>query len=193
MSNSKESPKNEAKVEDQMATQEQGFDEDELKDIMDEIDSLEEEFAEAEGIASAESAETPEVQTINEDPVAEVEELTVEAKGQSGQLDQLDDVKDGAIADAMSELESAICQDEDEDESTVVPLGATTKSSPSNGGAMQETQASFNVAGNMSLNLNVTVSGQLITLSIDPDNGVTIEMEHGAKFSLPINSDKQAA
>jgi hypothetical protein len=179
----------ETKVEEKAVEQEQGFDEEELKDIMEEIDSLEQEFSEDEEapqpVASKEDSDQ-----AGDDPLAEVNELTEGSKGQSGQLDEVAGMSDSDdIASAMDELESVICENELDDDSEVVPMRESSSIAAAHQG---ETHADFSVSGSMSLSLNVTVNGQLISLEIDPEAGVTIEMEHGAKFTLPINN-KQAA
>ncbi len=52
------------------------------------------------------------------------------------------------------------------------------------------TEMDFSVSGEMKLKLNFSISGQHIGLVINKENGLVIEMDGGAKFSLPINQKK---
>lgn len=51
-----------------------------------------------------------------------------------------------------------------------------------------ESKMEFSVAGSMVVNLTFHVGGESINLSVDESKGLVIEMDGGAKFSLPLSS-----
>lgn len=53
-----------------------------------------------------------------------------------------------------------------------------------------ETKMDFSVSGQMNLKLNFWVNGQSIELHVSEEDGFVIEMEGGAKFSLPVGTKK---
>jgi hypothetical protein len=66
----------------------------------------------------------------------------------------------------------------------VVPLKAASPVAPAAG---HHSSLSFKVEGQMSLSLSFEVNGQSVYLTIS-DDGLDIEMETGAKFTLPMSS-----
>ena len=56
--------------------------------------------------------------------------------------------------------------------------------------SMQETHMDFSVSGQMNLKLNFKVNGTWVGLHVSEDEGFVIEMEGGAKFTLPVGVKK---
>lgn len=53
-------------------------------------------------------------------------------------------------------------------------------------GAPAETQMSFSMSGNATIKLNFEFAGQKVALHVNEEDGFTIEMDGGAKFSIPV-------
>ncbi|MCK5883047.1 MAG: hypothetical protein KAG61_05110, partial [Bacteriovoracaceae bacterium] len=49
-----------------------------------------------------------------------------------------------------------------------------------------ETQMSFSMSGNATINLNFEFAGQKVALHVNEEDGFTIEMDGGVKFSIPV-------
>ncbi len=125
---------------------ETGFNDDELKDIMDEIESLEKEFSDDEVVSPSETpVESPEPQMT------------------------------------QSEVKTP----------SVNKVESITKNSPKatpsfSGGA--KSKMSFKVEGQIAMELDFEVSGKRVSLFVDEQEGITIELEDGAKFCLPVSA-----
>lgn len=230
-----------------------GFNDDELADIMNEIESLEKEF-------------TEEVSTPMEDPIAEemneaLEAVTEEVEVEEPSVDEVVSVE--ATEDEVVEDEVSMMEDFDSEEFTaeveagetiheeqsvraeqdheIVPSAALTqpvhsvevdnemeevlteltempveevvskhqahddnihhmshsdmpapKAAVTTGG---HSSMSFNVEGDMKLDLAFNISGKVVQLHISED-GFELELEGGIKFSIPLDethSNKKAA
>lgn len=188
--------------------QDQSFNDAELQDIMNEIESLEREFVEEESDTTTQvEAQAPESETTTEEVVSEE---TVET--QSVETGIVDDSSDTTTSEQTSDspdsededAESLVNEVAEEYEGNVVSMSehrapsseeVTTASTP---GQMQ-----FSGMGNMNFNLNfpvgeaqaevqvkdgkllVSLEGVELTLSED---GCEVSMEGGVKFSVPVSS-----
>lgn len=57
---------------------------------------------------------------------------------------------------------------------------------PEHTGKSAKTSMSFNVQGDMCLNLSFNISGKIVELSVN-DNGLELELDGGMKFSVPLD------
>ncbi len=132
---------------------EKGFNDQELADIMNEIESLEKEYA-------------------NEDQ--EVADHKPEV------LQQL----------AQAPIEKTVLATNHEDKVVPMKKPAPEVKSPSHAPA----SLSFQVSGQMTVNLSFEVNGQSVLLAVS-EEGLVIETESGAKFTLPLSKEaaKKAA
>jgi hypothetical protein len=160
---------------------EQGFNEDELQDIMNEIESLEEEFSHSEPqkskpVAKKASSTESEDSTFSDEEMNEVlgelNNMSVE-EVEHKQSPKVEPEKSNVHQLKSSSVEKKV----------VSPAPIHTNSSSSADGVSMN----FSVSGNMSMNMNFNVSGTNIGLSISED-GLTINMDGGGKFVLPIQS-----
>lgn len=173
--------------------QEQSFNDAELQDIMNEIESLEREFVEEESEAVAEApVEAEPVETpVNEAPVEEVETQPVSEET------PIAETEEESAAELVSEVEDDQYEDNvvSMDQRRESPVEAATSGQP---GTMQ-----FSANGEMDLNLNfplgdsqaqltikdgkllVTMAGVELNLSED---GCEVSMEGGVKFSVPVSA-----
>ncbi len=124
---------------------EKGFNDQELADIMNEIESLEREFAEQPAATAA--------------PVPEAKE----------------------VAAPLAEMtpEKAIPKTNHAADANVVPLKAPVPVAPGS------SSMSFQVSGQMTVNLCFEVDGQKVNLSVSGE-GLNVETESGARFTLPF-------
>lgn len=193
-------------MSDKEESMEQSFNDAELQDIMNEIESLEKEFVEEEG-AQAEQSETVEAQT--EEPVAEQETETVSEAAEEPQAEeqqeevqaQEDSQQDDEDEDLSAEAETYEA-DTQEEHSSVVPMSTTKTEAPAasaSDGYMQfsgqgdmdmqlnfqlgQETATVNIKGGC---LNVTLAGVQLELS---ENGCEVQMEGGVKFSVPLTGN----
>lgn len=130
-----------------------GFNEKELADIMNEIESLEREFA-------AESETTPEASHEEE----QGEEVSSEV------MQEL----------AETPIEQTV-QKTNHSDNNVVNMKTTQTNSASS-------SLTFKVEGEMTVSLNFEVNGQSVSLAVNSE-GLCIETESGAKFSLPMHQE----
>lgn len=155
---------------------EKSFNDQELADIMSEIENLEREFATDNTVEAV--AEVPA-------PIEEIEETVAEEEHHE------------VIAElAAVPAEKAVLKTNHQD--TVVPFKTPTPAPVFAPTAQTSTSApasmSFQVQGDMAVNLSFTVEGQTVSLSVSSE-GLCIETEGGAKFILPVHSQakRQAA
>lgn len=179
---------------------EQSFNDAELQDIMNEIESLEKEFVEEEG------GQPEEVQASAEEPAAE---QTVEAAPETSEEPQAEETQEEPQASEHNDeeqedfaAEAATYEAEEAPESNVVPMTAA-KATPATGtgeGYMQfsgqgdmdmqlnfqlgQETAAVNIKGGC---LNVTLAGVQLELS---ENGCEVQMEGGVKFSVPLTGSQ---
>jgi hypothetical protein len=152
---------------------EKSFNDQELADIMSEIENLEREFASDKTVEVADEAPAPVAEAA---PVEEHHEVIAEL--------------------AAVPTEKAIPKTNYED--TVVPFrtpaAAPAFAPAAQTGATAPATMSFQVQGDMAVNLSFTVEGQTVSLNVTSE-GLCIETAGGAKFILPIHSQakRQAA
>lgn len=225
---------------------EKGFNEAELEDIMSEIESLEKDFGDIDGLEDAvEDVETlseaeveapvmeeevpeevdakQEMESMLESEFGSVEEtspsedLAVDPTSvektaiQSEIEDEVEAIFDESVSDEplveepvaehveeQPKFEEPIFEEpvsEQKDFESSMPEGEVVEMSavekPVAMASGHETKMEFSVAGDMKLKLNFWVNGQSISLHVDEEEGFCIEMEGGAKFSLPVG--KKAA
>lgn len=156
----------------------QGFNEDELADIMSEIEGLEKDLN-AEAVAVYDKVETK--MEAKSDPVEKpvVEEKVVATKA----------VTSEPAAETDHDLMEEFVQEPIEKVLPFThrsPTVAPVKSEKISTDYKQTTTMDFTVAGNMAVKLSFNVSGQTINLTMDESAGLVIEMHGGAKFCLPI-------
>ncbi len=189
---------------------EKGFNDDELADIMNEIESLEKEFAEdtqPDPVVTEEptelnlsdkdlaelsemdneepSATQIEEQSVEETPVAETKESTL--------MQEVTETSD--VLEELNEMpaEQATPSSETWDENVHPITSAKKSSAPKTTGG--HSSMSFTVEGDMKLDLAFNVSGKEVYLNIS-ENGFELELEGGMKFSIPLDqldSSKKSA
>ena len=201
----------------------QGFNEEELEDIMNEIESLESD--------SVNDTEAPSA-TIDTDMSApdEVASDALEPVGEEfdAALEPVDEGLSETIAQDEKSVHEEVSVEEEipvEKVAEVVELRKTqevpeaTKAEISHGLEGQptqetspksvnasslattvgneegaKTQMDFNVSGNLNLKLNFKVGQNTVSLEVDQKVGLVIEMENGVKFTVPFSCvDKKAA
>jgi hypothetical protein len=185
----------EDKLEEAMAeTVEQSFNDSELEDIMNEIESLEKEFVDdgeksPEELAlkeaptsSLQSEIDKEVESISEEmaPVAEtteapVAETTVEAVTEEV-VEEITEVKaeemaEEVVAEIEAEIESTPVIEEPAAVDNVVSLPVSQSSESTSGASMD-----FSASGSMDLNLNFKIGNETATLKVDGEAGLIVEM-----------------
>lgn len=177
-----------------------GFNDDELEDIMNEIESLEQEFSQGEETLDGESPKEPSLMDeIAESVASIVEEEVQEAPKEESVLKEV----------VSMPVEAAVPQQtvekfEDDSHTNVVSLEKETHvpvsevsspKAPSPKTPASNTALKFNVEGDMQMELSFTINGTEVNLHIS-DNGFEIELEGGAKFTLPVghvSADKKVA
>jgi len=225
----------------------QGFNDDELADIMSEIENLEKEFGEDVANEASQGqklkVEKEEVESKKTDlqaeidneveslmskespPVAEVvtkkEEKIISANALDDAIDAIQDemdIKESIVEEIKNEVVSNTVPEEKMD--NVVPIKNIRNEIPekkpvtitpinnmqnqnqnqtntqTNNQTNTQTQLDFCVAGQMNLKLNFTVAGQTISLYVNDNDGMVIEMMGGARFTIPMGdtaSKKKAA
>lgn len=146
-----------------------------------EFDSVEEVSSSEELIVDPDSVEKSSIQAeIEEEVEAIFDEAAAENVTPETKLEQ-------PIAEEVPM--EPVLEDSYEPQAEVVEMNSIEKQATSVKSA--ETKMEFSVAGDMKLKLNFWVNGQSISLHVDEEEGFCIEMEGGAKFSLPVG--KKAA
>lgn len=176
---------------------EQGFNDDELQDIMNEIESLEKEFVEADPAEESPAAEAveaaPEKTELQKAIDEEMESLEMEAS-----LDEMEDA-----LNEVDEFSDEDFEDSPDEVSNVHTMpSAAGKSSPMEIKACGQMQVNlaFQVAQETA-HLSVDDKGLKVELNgvvvwIDAEKGCSIELPGGGKFSFPVQactSAKKAA
>ena len=147
---------------------EQGFNDQELADIMSEIESLEKDYEEVEPQKDLQQMVDEEIATKVEEPIEEepvVEQVVETAKVTA--------IKPHVVAPSKPQV------------SHPAPQHAVHHPS-------HQTSMSFNVEGEMKLNLKFWVNGQAISLAVEPNEGFVIELAGGAVFKVPLAGKKAA-
>ncbi|MGK0367995.1 MAG: hypothetical protein ACI9QD_001135 [Thermoproteota archaeon] len=189
---------------------EKGFNEDELADIMNEIESLEDEFEEAsepsveeepEVVAAApeviaqEEPEEEDSEDYVDDIIAEevFEEPFVSDPVEVVHAEKTEEVKE-VIAE-LSEMpveQSVPGVEEVVEETNVHQFSSPAPTSVSNG-SPAHTAMSFQVEGEMKLSMSFMVSGKQFDVCVDEEDGFVITLDGGAQFKVPIHTNKKVA
>ncbi|HLE11317.1 MAG: hypothetical protein A2504_03190 [Bdellovibrionales bacterium RIFOXYD12_FULL_39_22] len=132
-----------------------------------------------------ESKVVEEVKSSFSEEILEVEEI----------LDEVTvDEMDAAVEEIHPQAKGIKLDEEKMEDSKVVAFKSTKdqQSAHHNVEAVgtYPAEMDFSISGDMKLKLNFTVSGQHIGLFINKEDGLVIEMDGGAKFSLPIGHKK---
>ncbi|MFZ4712238.1 MAG: hypothetical protein ACOYL6_00885 [Bacteriovoracaceae bacterium] len=143
----------------------QGFNDDELADIMNEIEGLERDL----------NSDVSDDETI-EATADVVDESVSHTKSSSVMEDFVAEPLDKVLPFTNKSPDVAKVKTEHTSVSNSVTSGKQTST------------MDFNITGNMAVNLTFTVSGQTINLTMDESTGLVIEMHGGAKFVLPLNA-----
>jgi hypothetical protein len=192
---------------------EKGFNDDELADIMNEIESLEQEFTDDEQTESVESEteqivakqeesqqsvqevqhEQPVQEVQPEQPVQEVQHEQPVQKVQherpvqvESQMDEvLENLSEMAVEDVVPEKN---IKSYDDNIHHMKQQGQVEQSwsSPKKSNPAH-TSMNFKIEGEMKLDLSFCIGGQDVQLHVS-DEGFEIELAGGAKFSLPVNN-----
>lgn len=161
----------------------QGFNDAELEDIMNEIESLEKEF-------------------VNDDVYAEAQDAMVEAEiqeglGISGEETKEEDLVVDEQPNGKTKLQETIDSevdtllDERETEAeNVIPIperkvAVAPALKPVSTSGVPGTQMDFSVAGDVNIKLNFTFGDQTVHLYVSEEEGFIIEMAGGGRFTLP--------
>lgn len=172
-----------------------GFNDDELQDIMNEIESLEKEYVEQETPAevTSEAVEEAVAQETTEEAVEEEAPVEVHASEESEEDEEVDEVLSEAEAEADDEYES-----EQDNVVSFKPVQAPTHRTNSesvsfSGNGQIDFSMTFSIGGeeatitvNQGEGLTVTMNGVDLSLSED---GCTVEMTGGVKFSVPLGTN----
>lgn len=189
---------------------EKSFNDAELQDIMNEIESLEKEFVEeggaevaAEVTAEATAEETPEPQPEEEAPVAETpaeEPETVEASSEEESEDLVSEAEN--YEDENQPEPAPQAEVEVEVEANNVVAMPTQKAAPAAGG---EGYMQFSGQGDMDMQLNFQLGSETATVNVSggslnvklagvelqlTENGCEVNMEGGVKFSVPLTGSQ---
>lgn len=223
---------------------EKGFNDDELADIMNEIESLEQEFSDEVAAVASENEETElsaeqefddaqdedyyepkalEEANIDSNLSEESDELVMgsseleefqdeeETSMESDQFEDIEDLEEEAeefdsfldeglneVLEDLTEMpvESIIPQKSEEDFNNVhhlrvAPIQTTKEITPVATSTKLDTAQStmsFKVSGDMTIELNFSVAGQDISITVNEQSGLVIGVPGGGQFTLPVNS-----
>jgi hypothetical protein len=223
---------------------EKGFNDDELADIMNEIESLEQEFASDDEVVKAQEPGIDEIaqsvaamaaeEEYDETPQAEAptEEIQVEAEAEEIQSEEIQSEEIQAEAEVIekapvvehNEVEPQIAQSVDSEMNEVldelsemsvadvvpekdlqsyddnihhmkvdneITEQESTMSHKKKPSKTAKTSMSFSVEGDMKLDLSFFIDGSEVQLHVT-DSGFEIELEGGAKFTLPVHGPNGA-
>jgi hypothetical protein len=193
---------------------ENGFNDDELADIMNEIESLEKEFTEEadssdekESEAQAEEHHEPVVAEEHHEPVVTEEHhepvvaeehhepVVAEEHHEPEVVEEHHEpvvAQEVSVIEKVSELpvEDTVKFEQDFEDENIHKMHQRANSSEAGKTAMN-----FNVEGNMKLDLAFNISGKSVRLNIT-EEGFELTLDNGIKFSIPLDdstSSKKAA
>ncbi|MCO4754707.1 MAG: hypothetical protein KC478_09490 [Bacteriovoracaceae bacterium] len=190
---------------------EKGFNDDELADIMNEIESLEKEFAHDDKV---EKTETVETQAVNDEHVEEpkAHETPVDFEDDSVETihashDEVETVKETPVAKEIETVtEDDFSVEEDMNEvlgelsempvEDIVPTQSKhseednihhlkERTPVSNNNSKANTAMSFHVEGDMKFELSFHIAGKFVGLTVT-EEGLEIGLDGGAKFTVPV-------
>lgn len=156
--------------------QEQGFNESELEDIMNEIENLEKEFVD-------ESSDSPDPASLKVAPedvkkhdLQDEVDKEVEAKGQEDEIPETKPAPQNVVSIQEARVSEA--------PKAAAPTAKTDGC---------ETEMDFTVSGQMNVKLNFTIAGKTVHLEVNEQDGFTIEMAGGVKFTVPLETTSHQA
>lgn len=180
----------------------QGFNDDELEDIMSEIENLEKEFEGGESHEPAKSEDNLSLEEQAEGTVVNIEDETLVDQGTQLSTEELAIEEElQAIADLEispeeskpnlqeqidSDVESAI--HEEPAESVVTPIKSKVEQQQSVD--LGEQSLFFEVSGDIKLNMGLRISGHDVTFKISQEEGFVIALPGGGQFSIPLDTIK---
>ena len=169
-----------------------GFNDDELADIMNEIENLEQEFAEDD----AQAVEEPGIDEVAESVMEMAAEEDIgaeeEIEGSEQVMEKAPLIEEVEVLDELSEMPAKDIVPEEkihEYDDNVHQMSAPEEVSTIENIKTAKTAMNFHVEGNMKLDLSFTIGENQIKLHVS-DEGFEIELEGGAKFTLPIKTDQ---
>ncbi|TNF29356.1 MAG: hypothetical protein EP319_07245 [Deltaproteobacteria bacterium] len=185
----------------------QGFNEEELQDIMNEIEDLEKEYVEETAEASANPHDDLQ-DTIDK----EIEELNkIEITEPTSEDDDEDIVAEMEEVEAeMAEVEAEMEEIEEDNVVSIVKEAPTSSSSSSSSeGTYSGAPVEFTAHGDMNLNMNFTVGESTATLMVSKERGLcvqmdgvnleigedgcTVELAGGVRFTVPLTAGGTAS
>ena len=155
------------------SSEDQGFNDAELEDIMNEIENLEKEFSDDEPVAKKKAI----------DPIEE--EMLAAAGHAEDSEDEVIEVEEAQVVNIRPEMPKVV-----KNTPTVKPKPVEVSSKNQ---MTVPTRMNFSVSGEMSMELNFEIGEQNIQLLVDPVDGLVISMGSGAKFCLPLNGKSAPA
>jgi hypothetical protein len=162
---------------------EKGFNDDELADIMNEIESLEQEFAKREPSLDDVAHSVVELAQSELDHPESDHSLLSEVAAMPVESIIPSKLKEEITTPVNTQYD---IQSDTEEHHNIHPISSVNQpENPSEKTA--KTAMNFSIEGDMKLDLSFLVSGQEINLHISED-GFEIELEGGAKFTLPVNT-----
>lgn len=178
-------------------TNDQGFNEDELQDIMNEIEDLEKEYVEEGSSTTVEASSDDNPHDDLQDTIdKEIEELNkIEIAEPTGETTETTEVVEEPVAETAAEDNVvSIVQDE---------TPASTPS-PSSEGTYSGAPVEFSANGDMNLNMNFSVGESTATLMVSKEGGLSVQMDGvnleitdqgcsvelagGVKFTVPLTA-----
>jgi hypothetical protein len=164
---------------------EKGFNDDELADIMNEIESLEQEFEEEVHQATQEVHEEPVV--AQEQPSDDTEqEGAFKPEEMNAVLEDL-----AEMSEEESVPEASQPQPEPVQAKEVAPNVHSFPQPQSQGSA--QTSMNFQVSGDLNLDLNFHFGQEQVHIWVSEQEGFVIEMSSGAKFTIPVSASQKKA
>lgn len=151
----------------------QSFNDQELSDIMKEIEALEEDFA-AQATASPEEGETNKEESVGSAPAVQV---------------QSEDSEESPIMESEEVLQDLAKMEETES----VPLHNVRAFEPKESSHVAngaKSKMSFKVQGDLIMELNFEMGGKVVCLNVS-ESSLTIEMDGGMKFTLPVSKNSE--
>ena len=182
---------------------EKGFNDDELADIMNEIESLEKEFTDETGDSSqteiVDSYDNADSSSQDNSFESDTEEDEFVAQSQEEEFEEpvnedhdsfADEVEiDDEVHEVLDELaempvEKAIPpQHKEQPQQNVHPMHKSSGASSEKGA---HSSLSFNIQGEMSVHLSFNIAGKEVSLHVNEGEGLVIAVGGGAKFILPV-------
>ena len=196
---------------------EQSFNDAELQDIMNEIESLEKEFVEEEGTAQTKSVEASQVDEEAPAPENDSDGDEISAESDESLLQEAESLESEEVQAEAEEVQaeveeetSPIAEVEEETNNVVaMPIAQTPATQPTSNG---EGYMQFSGQGEMDMQLNFQLGSETATVNIKDggltvtlagvqlnlsEDGCEVNMEGGVKFSVPLTGkqtqEKKAA